>query len=87
MYTIFDHFFRQPSNESLLPSVTEGVSSPGGGSPEEQSPYRQIPSIISTPSQDSTVTAEPEPEPFQSDPTPAIEAATTNMVNDDVTTA
>ncbi|KAL1394864.1 hypothetical protein pipiens_002969 [Culex pipiens pipiens] len=69
---------RQPSNESLLPSVTEGVSSPGGGSPEEQSPYRQIPSIISTPSQESTVTAgpEPEPEPVQPDPTPAPEAAT-----------
>ncbi|XP_038120215.1 calcium/calmodulin-dependent protein kinase kinase 1 isoform X2 [Culex quinquefasciatus] len=69
---------RQPSNESLLPSVTEGVSSPGGGSPEEQSPYRQIPSIISTPSQDSTATAgpEPEPEPVQPDPTPATEAAT-----------
>ncbi|EDS38815.1 calcium/calmodulin-dependent protein kinase kinase [Culex quinquefasciatus] len=80
---------RQPSNESLLPSVTEGVSSPGGGSPEEQSPYRQIPSIISTPSQDWTATAgpEPEPEPVQPDPTPATEAATHTTVNDDVITA
>uniref|UniRef100_A0A8D8FN60 calcium/calmodulin-dependent protein kinase n=1 Tax=Culex pipiens TaxID=7175 RepID=A0A8D8FN60_CULPI len=80
---------RQPSNESLLPSVTEGVSSPGGGSPEEQSPYRQIPGIISTPSQESTVTAgpEPEPEPVQPDPTPAPGAATHPTVNDDVITA
>lgn len=88
-HTMFDNFSRQPSNESLLPSVTEGVSSPGGGSPEEQSPYRQIPSIISTPSQESTVTAgpEPEPEPVQPDPTPAPGAATHPTVNDDVITA
>ncbi|XP_065078823.1 calcium/calmodulin-dependent protein kinase kinase 1 [Ochlerotatus camptorhynchus] len=46
---------RQPSNESLLPSVTEGVSSPGG-SPEQLSPYK-VPSIVSTPSQDSSNTA------------------------------
>nr|XP_029712184.1 calcium/calmodulin-dependent protein kinase kinase 1 [Aedes albopictus] len=46
---------RQPSNESLLPSVTEGVSSPGG-SPEQLSPCK-VPSIVSTPSQDSSNTA------------------------------
>ncbi|XP_062555997.1 calcium/calmodulin-dependent protein kinase kinase 1-like isoform X2 [Armigeres subalbatus] len=46
---------RQPSNESLLPSVTEGVSSPGE-SPEQLSPHK-VPSIVSTPSQDSSNTA------------------------------
>ncbi|XP_021708753.1 calcium/calmodulin-dependent protein kinase kinase 1 isoform X4 [Aedes aegypti] len=46
---------RQPSNESLLPSVTEGVSSPGS-SPEQLSPCK-VPSIVSTPSQDSSNTA------------------------------
>ncbi|XP_055644416.1 probable serine/threonine-protein kinase mkcB isoform X2 [Toxorhynchites rutilus septentrionalis] len=42
---------RQPSNESLLPSVTEGISSPSE-SPEQLSPCH-APSVISTPSQDS----------------------------------
>lgn len=72
---------RQPSNESLLPSVTEGVSSPGG-SPEQLSPYK-VPSIVSTPSQDSSNTATAtEPD--------RVEATTPDsadqMVNDDATT-
>lgn len=72
---------RQPSNESLLPSVTEGVSSPGG-SPEQLSPCK-VPSIVSTPSQDSSNTATATETDLVEEPKPE---SADHMVNDDVVT-
>ncbi|XP_021708749.1 calcium/calmodulin-dependent protein kinase kinase 1 isoform X2 [Aedes aegypti] len=72
---------RQPSNESLLPSVTEGVSSPGS-SPEQLSPCK-VPSIVSTPSQDSSNTATATETDLVEEPKPE---SADHMVNDDVVT-
>ncbi|XP_058822192.1 uncharacterized protein LOC131683853 isoform X2 [Topomyia yanbarensis] len=71
---------RQPSSESLLPSVTEGVSSPSG-SPEELLSPGKIPSNpVSAPHEDSC-----NPDPVAAEPLEQRNMDTDHMVNDDAT--
>ncbi|XP_055614147.1 serine/threonine-protein kinase max-2 [Uranotaenia lowii] len=62
---------RQPSNESLLPSVTEGASSPND-SPEESVKPSNVPTITRTPSQEPSTLSE---EAERTEPTPVVAAA------------